>query len=43
VPDAPISLFEHVFVTSRTVIEFEWLDGESDGGAEILDYRVSWD
>jgi hypothetical protein len=30
-------------VTSRTAIEFSWSDGESDGGAAVIDYRIMYD
>jgi hypothetical protein len=36
-------LTEHLYVTSRTLIEFSWSDGASDGGASVIDYRIMWD
>lgn len=38
VPDAPVNLVENIEVTSRTIIEFSWQDGASNGGASVIDY-----
>jgi hypothetical protein len=43
VPDAPIDLADNVAITTATVIGFTWNDGLSTGGADIIDYRVSYD
>lgn len=43
VPDAPISLTNDPSVTSSFVIGFNWVDGPSNGGTEILDYRITYD
>jgi hypothetical protein len=43
VPDAPILLTENVSVTTRTLTEFSWSDGFSNGGASVIDYQISYD
>lgn len=42
-PDAPVALTDNVDQTSATQISFSWSDGESDGGAAVLDYRIYYD
>ena len=42
-PDAPTTLTRNNQLTSRSVISFTWSDGISNGGSEIIDYRVSYD
>lgn len=43
VPDAPINLLNDQSITNRYRIGFTWDAGFSDGGIEVLDYRVSYD
>lgn len=43
VPDAPINLADNIAVTSRSVIEFTWSTGASNGGTTILDYTILYD
>jgi len=43
VPDAPILLMNNLDVTNRQRIGFSWIDGYSNGGSPVLDYRVSYD
>jgi hypothetical protein len=43
VPDSPITLTNSVGVTDTTVIGFTWSDGASNGGATIIDYRITYD
>ena len=43
VPDAPTDLVENVQVTTRTLTEFAWSEGASDGGSPVLDFRVWYD
>lgn len=40
IPDAPINLADLTQVTSNTQIGLSWEDGASNGGSEILDYRL---
>lgn len=42
-PDAPINLLRDNSATTTSKIGLTWSDGASDGGAEVLDYRVSYD
>jgi hypothetical protein len=42
-PDAPIDLQNNLAVTSDTTIGISWRDGASDGGASVIDYRISYD
>ncbi len=43
VPDAPVSLLNDPLITTKSVIGFTWSDGSSNGGTNVIDYRVSWD
>ena len=43
VPDAPINLGNDLAVTNKYKIGIVWDPGFSDGGTEVLDYRVSYD
>lgn len=43
VPDAPILLTDLPEITSRTQIGIAWQAGASNGGSEVLDYRLSYD
>lgn len=43
VPDAPVSLLNDPLITTKSVIGFTWSGGSSDGGTNVIDYRVSWD
>lgn len=43
VPDAPVSLTNNGLITNKSVIGFTWSDGSSNGGTDVIDYRVSWD
>lgn len=42
-PDAPVSLLETVASRTASSITFTWSQGVSNGGAPVLDYRVSSD
>ena len=42
-PDAPTMITEFVSSRSATTITFTWLEGTKNGGAAVLDYRVSYD
>jgi hypothetical protein len=42
-PDAPISLARDSTTTTTSQIGLTWSDGASDGGADVEDYRVSYD
>jgi large repetitive protein len=42
-PDAPTNLAEVVAARTASTITFTWSEGAQNGGAEILDYRVSYD
>lgn len=41
-PDAPINVQEVVALRAPDTVTLEWLEGASNGGIEILDYRVSY-
>ena len=43
VPDAPLSPTNDPAVTTKSVIGFNWLDGASNGGTSIIDYRIWYD
>jgi hypothetical protein len=43
VPDAPISLANNPTITNKVAIGITWADGISDGGAAVIDYRISYD
>lgn len=43
IPDAPINLAEVEASRTASSITLEWEDGTSDGGATVIDYRVSFD
>ena len=43
VPDAPVSLADNVQYTSDTVIALTWNNGISQGGATIIDYKITYD
>lgn len=40
-PDAPLNLAEDSALRTISTLGLTWSDGASDGGAPILDYRVS--
>lgn len=42
VPDAPINLAEDITHRTVTTIGLTWTAGASNGGSEILDYRISF-
>jgi len=42
-PDAPIDLQNDLAVTSDTTVGISWRNGASDGGASVIDYRISYD
>lgn len=42
-PDAPVGLANNPAVTTATNIGLVWSRGLSDGGKDIIDYRVSFD
>lgn len=39
-PDPPINLIENLVHRSYTTLGISWSDGVSDGGSDVLDYRV---
>jgi hypothetical protein len=43
VPDSPISLTEVTALRTSTSITFTWSKGAENGGASVIDYRVSFD
>jgi hypothetical protein len=43
VPDPVINLLNNPTITSDSVIGISWTDGLSNGGKEIIDYRISYD
>lgn len=42
-PDTPVSFAEDYASKTESQIGLTWLDGAQNGGASILDYRVSYD
>jgi hypothetical protein len=42
-PDAPVTLVETVASRAATAITFSWTKGAANGGATVLDYRISSD
>jgi len=40
-PDAPLNLAEDLALRTISTLGLTWNDGASDGGAPILDYRIS--
>ena len=42
-PDAPTDLQNDLAVTSDTTVGISWRNGASDGGASVIDYRISYD
>jgi len=42
-PDAPLSLQEYIPGRQATVIGLQWSSGVANGGASVLDYKVSYD
>lgn len=43
VPDAPISLINDPTITNSFRIRFSWSEGASNGGAEVIDFSISYD
>jgi hypothetical protein len=43
IPDAPVNLAEIVLARSADSISFTWSPGPANGGADVLDYRISFD
>jgi hypothetical protein len=43
IPNAPINLAEKVSARTENSITITWSPGTADGGADILDYRISYD
>jgi len=43
VPDAPVSVANNMAVTTVNKVGIVWESGYSNGGLELLDYRISWD
>ncbi len=43
VPGPVINLLNNPTITSDSVIGISWTDGLSNGGKEIIDYRISYD
>jgi hypothetical protein len=42
-PDAPVLLANVAAVTDATKIGLSWSPGTANGGAQIIDHRISWD
>jgi len=42
-PDPPRNLENNADVTNKSRASFSWIDGVSNGGKPILNYRVSYD
>lgn len=42
-PDAPLQLIEDYAHRLPTQIGLEWLEGNANGGSQIIDYVVSYD
>jgi len=42
-PDPPINVSEVVKARSATSISLTWANGLTDGGAPVLDYRITFD
>ncbi len=42
-PDAPRYLLENLSARSSNSITFSWTQGVANGGANVLDYRISFD
>jgi hypothetical protein len=43
VPDAPASVLNNAAVTTVNKIGIVWQAGSSNGGLNVVDYRISWD
>jgi hypothetical protein len=43
IPDAPIDILEVEASRTATSITISWSEGPSNGGASVIDYRVSFD
>ena len=43
IPDAPVGLTEEISARSADSISFTWSPGPANGGADVLDYRISFD
>jgi hypothetical protein len=43
IPDAPVNLVNDPIVTDAFSIKFDWVDGASDGGRPVIDYRIFYD
>lgn len=39
-PDAPHTLVEDISGRTQTALQFSWQNGASNGGSDIIDYRV---
>lgn len=39
-PDSPITLVELIAQRTTSTLGLSWSDGSSDGGSEVIDYRV---
>jgi len=43
VPDSPTNLISNSLISNAKIIGLIWDNGYEDGGAPVLDYRVSYD
>ena len=43
IPDPPTNLISNSLISSAKIIGLIWDNGNEDGGAAVLDYRVSYD
>jgi hypothetical protein len=42
-PDAPLNVLETIAARTSSSITFTWSEGVANGGAPVLNYRVSYD
>lgn len=42
-PDAPVGVTEIIESRAATAITLSWSEGAANGGADVLDYRISSD
>jgi hypothetical protein len=43
IPEAPTLLTRNELLTTKTVLSFDWSEGVSNGGSDIIDYKVEYD
>ena len=42
-PDAPTNLIEDTAFRTATEVGLEWLEGLTNGGSQVISYRVTYD